>query len=245
MPTSNDNRPKTELRRSSTSPCSLPPQSLHHCLLPRAAATAVSDWFFSSGKARPDLLQLRSMLGILLSRLMSALASPSSEMGPGYMRCHLARGSTLTLLLPPFSLPHILNTHRSTSIPFIHQQSIAMRTLAVTLALLVAFLSTSGGARLSTVRTPDLSPSPAPSRRDINTLESDPHPPASAVTVPQDPTKTRVHNFDVDPSTVVNHPEIDGAASKDFNLANGGANTAYDFRTCTDLSAERSCRNQT
>ena len=116
---------------------------------------------------------------------------------------------------------------------------------AVALALLAAVLSKSAGARLSTVRSPGLSPSPAPSPRDINTLESNPHPPASDAIVPQNPAKTHAPNFAVDPSAVSNHPEIDGAASKDFNVANGGADTTYNFRTCTDLSTDRSCRNQT
>ena len=125
-----------------------------------------------------------------------------------------------------------------------------MRSPAVALALLIAALSTSSSARLSKVRSPGLSPDapPALSPRDLGALEStDPHPPAGAAALlPQDPTKTHVHNFDLNPnpSAVLNNPALSTGVSGNLPVDDGTSGTSLGLRQCADASGAQSCKSQ-
>ena len=125
-----------------------------------------------------------------------------------------------------------------------------MKSPGIPLALLVAALSASASARLSKVRSPGLSPDapPALSPRDLNTLEpTDPHPPTGAATIlPQDPTKTHVHDFDVNPnpSAVLNNPALSTEVSENLPVDDGTSGTSLGFEQCADASGAQSCKGQ-
>ena len=125
-----------------------------------------------------------------------------------------------------------------------------MKSPGIPLALIVAALSASASARLSKVRSPGLSPDapPALSPRDLNALEpTDPRPPAGAATILlQDPTKTHVHDFDLNPnpSAVLNDPVFSTGVSENLPVDNGTSGTSLGLEQCADASGAQSCKSQ-